>query len=416
MSLKTAGEVAHKKFYESAGWCSLGFDLLESNVKTAWEDSANAVYERFNGRHETAVRVMKELLKQHEDNLALWSRGALDATEPDEQERKAVKRELRAAIDTVRLCLGLLCDTKPEDVNTEGVTVADPAEFNWEKRFDALIDRVNKIESERQSRVKAVMDLIYHPAQFDGVEKAIDLMWKKQKGQVTFRELLNNDASTKPNRARALHRVVRAMHDGNCPNCGGLFVADLMRNDNNDDMECPECKFKILDDDAEAALAEFAPYMKANLDEFVKFAVEQESKRKSESAGLDKQTFCYIGDYDAFCRLGLDFVHVPNDLSPKDFREWLRILKTGVWTNNREIVNLYDPTKVVIFEIDGHNTNYVRLSQAMSYLLARNRGVVVDSIGVNSSLERGDVTKIMKSLSDEDVALLVRELFELRGK
>ena len=29
---------------------------------------------------------------------------------------------------------------------------------------------------------------------------------------------LNSDVS--PERARALHRVVRAMHDGNCPSCG----------------------------------------------------------------------------------------------------------------------------------------------------------------------------------------------------
>lgn len=44
-----------------------------------------------------------ERLKQHRDNLALWSNGFLDPTEPDENERIAVMRELEAAIAELEL-------------------------------------------------------------------------------------------------------------------------------------------------------------------------------------------------------------------------------------------------------------------------------------------------------------------------
>lgn len=39
-----------------------------------------------------------ERIKQHTDNLQLWENGFLAPTEPDESERNAVKRELKAAI------------------------------------------------------------------------------------------------------------------------------------------------------------------------------------------------------------------------------------------------------------------------------------------------------------------------------
>lgn len=42
-------------------------------------------------------------LKQHRDNLAMWSNGFLDPTEPDENERNAVMRELEAAIAELEL-------------------------------------------------------------------------------------------------------------------------------------------------------------------------------------------------------------------------------------------------------------------------------------------------------------------------
>ena len=39
-----------------------------------------------------------ERLQQHYDNLKLWENGYLNPTEPDEQERECVQRELKACI------------------------------------------------------------------------------------------------------------------------------------------------------------------------------------------------------------------------------------------------------------------------------------------------------------------------------
>lgn len=64
--------------------------------------------------------------------------------------------------------------------------------------------------------------------------------------------------------ARALHRVVRAMHDGHCPSCGYLddaakFVVD--RETEAERHSCPRCLFHIFRHEAELALAEFRPYL-----------------------------------------------------------------------------------------------------------------------------------------------------------
>lgn len=72
-------------------------------------------------------------------------------------------------------------------------------------------------------------------------------------------------------RARALHRVVRAMHDGHCPNCGFLgdavsFVVD--RDMQAERHECPRCQFHVLRWQAEAALAEFRPFLQKSLEVF----------------------------------------------------------------------------------------------------------------------------------------------------
>jgi hypothetical protein len=78
--------------------------------------------------------------------------------------------------------------------------------------------------------------------------------------------------------ARALHRVVRAMHDGECPKCHWLFESSLMRGqrviDNSPfvtgipmsvpvsmNLVCPSCGFTITDEETKAATEAFAPVM-----------------------------------------------------------------------------------------------------------------------------------------------------------
>lgn len=83
--------------------------------------------------------------------------------------------------------------------------------------------------------------------------------------------------------ARSLHRVVRALYTGHCPRCGKFW-----QNINygklrgwSDCERCPECGFAITHEEAAAALAEFAPIMRKNLEVF-------EQWRKERNAQGDK--------------------------------------------------------------------------------------------------------------------------------
>jgi ssDNA-binding Zn-finger/Zn-ribbon topoisomerase 1 len=66
--------------------------------------------------------------------------------------------------------------------------------------------------------------------------------------------------------ARALHRVVRAMHDGHCPKCGCLESADIFMHSTCHG--CPECGFTISIKEAELALAQFRPYLNKSVEIF----------------------------------------------------------------------------------------------------------------------------------------------------
>ena len=67
--------------------------------------------------------------------------------------------------------------------------------------------------------------------------------------------------------ARALHRVVRAMHDGHCPKCGYLGPAEnFWADDPNDPSgegkhECPLCHFTVTEREARGALMAFQPHL-----------------------------------------------------------------------------------------------------------------------------------------------------------
>lgn len=73
--------------------------------------------------------------------------------------------------------------------------------------------------------------------------------------------------------ARALHRVVRAIHDGHCPACGHLGPSDafyftpyscpISKSIGEPFHQCPRCDFRVLDSEAEAAMKAFEPFMKA---------------------------------------------------------------------------------------------------------------------------------------------------------
>lgn len=87
--------------------------------------------------------------------------------------------------------------------------------------------------------------------------------------------------------ARSLHRVVRAMHDGECPKCHTIFPSHhmiQMPNLSKADYHhvCPGCGFTITAADAKAALATFAPVMAKNLKVFEDW---REARRLREVTG-----------------------------------------------------------------------------------------------------------------------------------
>lgn len=69
--------------------------------------------------------------------------------------------------------------------------------------------------------------------------------------------------------ARSIHRIVRAMHDGECPRCHALAESRAMRAERTvRDMVCPECGFTITESEQVAAIKMFAPVMERNLEVF----------------------------------------------------------------------------------------------------------------------------------------------------
>lgn len=68
--------------------------------------------------------------------------------------------------------------------------------------------------------------------------------------------------------ARALHRIVRAMHDGHCPKCGHLGGAEEFRDYSTFCHRCPVCEFYITSVQAEAAFKAFQPHLRRSLEVF----------------------------------------------------------------------------------------------------------------------------------------------------
>lgn len=71
--------------------------------------------------------------------------------------------------------------------------------------------------------------------------------------------------------ARAVHRVVRALHDGECPKCHILHDSRLTGSSSGGNDYCPHCGFMISAEEKEAAMKLFAPIMEKNLEIFEKW-------------------------------------------------------------------------------------------------------------------------------------------------
>jgi hypothetical protein len=93
---------------------------------------------------------------------------------------------------------------------------------------------------------------------------------------------LNLDVSA--DEARALHRVVRAMHDGHCPKCGYLGPAQYFWADEKPHPslpedegrhECPVCHFYVTETEARGALMAFKPYLNRSVEVFEEWRSKQ---------------------------------------------------------------------------------------------------------------------------------------------
>lgn len=70
-------------------------------------------------------------------------------------------------------------------------------------------------------------------------------------------------------KARAIHRVIRSMHDGHCPDCGHLDESDKFRA--GGDYMCPECEFFIPHELATRGIMLFNKYLKNSVAIFNQF-------------------------------------------------------------------------------------------------------------------------------------------------
>lgn len=89
-------------------------------------------------------------------------------------------------------------------------------------------------------------------------------------------------------KARALHRVWRALNDGDCPRCHRFHAAtEILRSSHA--IACPACLFRVTRTEIEAIEKMFAPAMDAAVEIFDKWRDEINNNRESsDEVGCDK--------------------------------------------------------------------------------------------------------------------------------
>ncbi len=161
---------------------------------------------------------------------------------------------------------------------------------------------------------------ILHPFQYTddqrvAIAEAVKKMQPRGFAAEQFAEIVNgpsgpNTITDNPpvfnhdhNEARSVHRIIRAMHDGECPACGRIHPAEHMlvygptyvetntysyegkRTSTRERLviawKCPSCAFEIDAKTAEAGLMKFRKFMLENLNVFKKWA-EQEFEKLLE--------------------------------------------------------------------------------------------------------------------------------------
>lgn len=172
--------------------------------------------------------------------------------------------------------------------------VAAPADETHEERINRVIAQATKeVEAQPAWMQKILRDSASPTVSVPRVPVANDI-------PVPFPAPAEREASVgrlekiKPNplnhdhdEARSLHRIVRAMHDGECPRCHGISAATEMWTERvimslpfvgavpPSGWQCPMCDFYITEAEGESVLKIFAPFMERNLAVFEKWRAER---------------------------------------------------------------------------------------------------------------------------------------------
>lgn len=105
--------------------------------------------------------------------------------------------------------------------------------------------------------------------------------------------------------ARAIHRVVRAFNDGECPRCHVLLEDRNMRHGGGG-LKCPRCQFYVSDDDMQAAMQLFAPMMDRALLIFEAWREDRAAHVGASERVLFPPDECRIGEMVGRHRLALE--------------------------------------------------------------------------------------------------------------
>lgn len=97
--------------------------------------------------------------------------------------------------------------------------------------------------------------------------------WNNRFSEVVMAEESNKDLMLDVSvleKARALHRVWRALNDGDCPHCHKFHAAtEIIRS--NVGIQCPSCEFFVTCEEIEDIEKMFAPAMDAAVDVFFRW-------------------------------------------------------------------------------------------------------------------------------------------------
>jgi hypothetical protein len=176
------------------------------------------------------------------------------------------------------------CNTQLRCPDYESLRAAHALIYSVGTKMAAILDRATEFSQEcaiclaprRSYKINGVihaagcwnLDCLSHE-----IRRAFPTLVEARSEPATQILAQTDPAAVSPEVARSLRSVVRAMHDGLCPQCGILCDAEDMRKGRGytqcaSGWRCPECEFYLSEATAKAALQASAAHMAAHLAAF----------------------------------------------------------------------------------------------------------------------------------------------------